>query len=102
MLFRSVLGAAALVGSGLPGAGYAAWKQVLGTPLGFLAGWIHYLVVDLFVGAWILRESARLGVGVRPYLVFAFLLGPVGLGAFLVRRGLKLRSFGQLGAGDLV
>ena len=98
----AALVAAALWGSGLPGAGYAAWKDLLATPVGFLAGWTHYLVFDLFVGAWILRESERIGVGVRPYLLFAFLLGPIGLGAFLVRRGLRLRSFAELGAADLV
>ncbi len=94
--------AAALAGGGLGGGDFASLRAALGTPLGFLAGWTHYLVFDLFVGAWILRESRRIDVEPRPFLVFALLLGPIGLGAFLVRRGLRLRSFAQLGASDLV
>jgi hypothetical protein len=94
--------AAAIGSGGLAGADYDAMRSALGTPLGFLAGWTHYLVFDLFVGAWILRESLRLDVEPRAYLLFALLLGPIGLGAFLVRRSLRLRSLGQLGARDLV
>lgn len=98
----AVLVTAAIAGGGLGGSDYEAMRLALGTPLGFLAGWTHYLAFDLFVGAWILRESLRLDVEPRPYLVFALLLGPIGLGAFLVRRALRLRDFGQLGASDLV
>lgn len=74
----------------------------LSTPLGFLAGWTHYLAFDLFVGAWIVRESARLRVEPRVYLFFALMAGPVGLGGFLVRRWWRLRSWSQLGEPDLV
>jgi hypothetical protein len=98
----AALVAAALGGGGPGGSGYDALRSALGTPLGFLAGWTHYLAFDLFVGAWILREALRLEVEVRPYLLFTLLLGPLGLGAFLVRRALRLRSFGQLGSSDLV
>lgn len=77
-------------------------RQQLATPAGFLLGWTHYLVLDLFAGAWIVREARRLRVGARPYLVFALLVCPVGLGAFLVRRTLRLRSFAQMGERDLV
>lgn len=47
-----------------------------------LAGWIHYLAFDLFVGAWEVRDAARLRIPhlvVVPCLVFTFLVGPVGL-----------------------
>jgi hypothetical protein len=91
------------IGSG--GAGgdldFESVRAALSTPLGFLAGWTHYLVFDLFVGAWILRESGRLEVEPRPYLVFALMLGPIGLGAFLLRRAGRLRSLGQIGDTDL-
>lgn len=76
-------------------------RGALATPVGFLAGWSHYLVFDLFVGAWILRESGRLGLTPQPYLVFALMLGPIGLGAFLLRRAGRLRSLGQIGEADL-
>ena len=98
----ALLLAAALAGEAGQGFGFDGLRLGLATPLGFLAGWTHYLAFDLFVGAWIVREALRLEVEARPYLLLALVAGPVGLGAFLVRRALRLRSFGQLGANDLV
>jgi hypothetical protein len=94
--------AAAIASGGLSGLDFASLRAGLATPLGFLAGWTHYLAFDLFIGAWILRESRRLDVEVRPYLVFALMLGPIGLGAFLLRRAVRLRSFSQIGDADLI
>ena len=60
-----------------------------------LAGWIHYLAFDLFVGSWEVRDAQRVGVphlAVVPCLVFTFMLGPVGLLGYLVLRGLLRRK----------
>jgi hypothetical protein len=58
-----------------------------------LAGWVHYLAFDLFVGAWELRDAQRLAIphlAVLPCLVLTFFLGPVGLLVyFLVRATLR-------------
>jgi hypothetical protein len=97
----ALLFAAAIASGGLGGFDFDGLRAGLATPLGFLAGWTHYLVFDLFVGAWIVREASRLEVEPRPFLLFALLAGPVGLGAFLVRRAWRLRSFGGLGRTDL-
>ncbi|MEZ4218971.1 MAG: ABA4-like family protein [Myxococcota bacterium] len=78
----------------------ASWRAVLGTDSGFLAGWVHYLCFDLFVGAWIVREARRIDVAPRVELLFAWLLGPLGLLLFLARRARRLRSFGGLGEID--
>jgi hypothetical protein len=46
-----------------------------------LAGWIHYLAFDLFVGAWITRSAREAGIvfwAVVPCLVLTFLFGPAG------------------------
>ena len=54
-----------------------------------LAGWIHYLAFDLFIGAWIARaaQAAQLPFWlVGPCLALTFLLGPAGLLAFLALR----------------
>ena len=54
-----------------------------------LAGWIHYLAFDLFVGAWIVRAARAASVPfllVVPCLVLTFLFGPAGLLAFLALR----------------
>lgn len=54
-----------------------------------LAGWIHYLAFDLFVGAWIVRDGLRRGVWrllLLALLPLAFMLGPVGLLGYLLAR----------------
>ena len=54
-----------------------------------LAGWIHYLCFDLFVGSWEVRDARRLGVHhlfVIPCLGLTFMMGPVGLLAYFVLR----------------
>jgi hypothetical protein len=60
-----------------------------------LAGWMHYLAFDLFIGAWILRDARREGFAhwvVLPILPFVFLVGPAGFVAYLalklLRRGI--------------
>jgi len=85
----------------LSGFGAAGVRAALATPFGFLAGWTHYLVFDLFVGAWIVRESRRGEREPRPVQQLALLAGPLGLGGFLLRRAFRLRSFGALGETDL-
>ncbi len=58
-----------------------------------LAGWIHYLAFDLFIGSWEVRDSARVGLRhllVVPCLVLTFLFGPAGLLLyFALRAGLR-------------
>jgi hypothetical protein len=100
-LYAGLLGVLLLRG-GSGGLDFEGLRAGLASPLGFLAGWAHWLAFDLFVGAWVVRESRRLSVEPRPYLVLVLLAGPLGLGAFLVRRVLRLRSFGQIGRVDLV
>jgi hypothetical protein len=101
-LVYALLLAAAVAGGTGQGFGFDGLRLGLATPQGFLAGWTHYLALDLFVGAWIVREARRLEVEARPYLLVTLIAGPVGLGAFLVRRALRLRNLGQLGGTDLV
>ncbi|MEK6234111.1 MAG: ABA4-like family protein [Planctomycetales bacterium] len=51
-----------------------------------LAGWIHYLALDLLAGAWQSRESQRLEIPrwrVVPCLILTLLFAPAGLLAFL-------------------
>ncbi|TVT43811.1 DUF4281 domain-containing protein [Hymenobacter setariae] len=51
-------------------------------PWALLAGWVHYLCFDLFVGAWEVRDAQQRGVphwAVVPALALTFMLGPVGL-----------------------
>ncbi|HEY1213747.1 MAG TPA: ABA4-like family protein [Bryobacteraceae bacterium] len=47
-----------------------------------LAGWVHYLAFDLFIGAWQVRDARVQGIShllVIPCLLLTFLFGPAGL-----------------------
>ncbi len=60
--------------------------QMFTSPINMLAGWMHYLVFDLFVGAWIVRDARRRGLGPiwrAPCLALTFMFGPLGLGLYL-------------------
>ena len=66
-------------------------------PYLLLAGWIHYLAFDLFVGAWETRDAAGRGVphlALIPCLVLTFLFGPIGLLAYHGVRALASRGRG--------
>lgn len=57
-------------------------KALLSSDPVLLAGWIHYLAFDLFIGGWIAARSDRLGVSrlvQAPVLAATFLFGPFGL-----------------------
>lgn len=58
-------------------------------PNGVLTGWVHYLVFDLFVGAWIGRDALRKSIAhwkTVPVLVLTLMFGPIGLlGYFALR-----------------
>ena len=69
--------------------------RLFDTPQIALAGWIHYLAFDLFVGAWIARRAAEEGLGfvfVAPCLVLTFLFGPAGYLAFNALRTARLAT----------
>jgi hypothetical protein len=61
----------------------------------FAAAWTHYLVFDMVVGAWIARDSVKLGI---PWLlrtvalVLTFLAGPVGFLVHIVGRGVLRKT----------
>ena len=68
-----------------PGGGFgslAAVAALFRQPWALLAGWVHYLAFDLFVGSWEVRDARQRGVPhawLVPCLLLTFLLGPVGL-----------------------
>lgn len=54
-----------------------------------VAGWIHYLAFDLFIGTWIALEADKLGINrvlQAPILLATFLFGPLGLLIFVITR----------------
>lgn len=61
-------------------------RAALARPEGFLAGWNHYLVFDLFVGRWIWSTAVAEGRRCRLALLLTWLAGPSGLLVFLAQR----------------
>jgi hypothetical protein len=58
-------------------------------PYGVLAGWLHFLAFDLFVGAWIVEDALRRGVPAWARIIplpLTFMFGPAGLGLYLLMR----------------
>jgi uncharacterized membrane protein YsdA (DUF1294 family) len=85
------------------GGGFSSIAEVrqlfLNDPV-LVAGWIHYLAFDLFVGWWIAREADREGISrviQAPLLVATFLFGPLGLLLFQIIKAGKT-SFSPISA----
>ena len=69
----------------LPAGGYALFAS----DAALVAGWLHYLAFDLFIGAWIVRDGTARAVHpllILPCLPLAFLFGPTGLLLYLLVR----------------
>ena len=63
----------------------AAVQRLFAVPEVALAGWIHYLAFDLFVGLWIAQRADAMGLSrwlQAPVLVVTFMFGPIGLMLF--------------------
>ena len=83
--------------AGAPG-GFDSLDQVMllfTDPHIALAGWLHYLAFDLFVGAWIVRSARKEGIShwlLLPILFATFLFGPAGFLAYVaLRQVMRLR-----------
>ncbi|MBM9500886.1 DUF4281 domain-containing protein [Leptospira sp. 201903071] len=60
-------------------------------PTVLVAGWIHYLAFDLFVGTWESANSQKLGISrwlVIPCQIATFMFGPFGLLSYLLLRAI--------------
>ena len=97
ILLGGVYAGLLLAGPGAPdGADFSTLAGVMAlfsVPSAALAGWVHYLVFDLFVGAWEVRDAQRRGFGhlwVAPCLILTLMLGPIGLLVYLTLRSARL------------
>ncbi|MEM7299785.1 MAG: ABA4-like family protein [Pseudomonadota bacterium] len=78
----------------------AGVARVFEVPELLLAGWLHYLAFDLFVGAWIVRTARKENISfplIFPCLFFTFLFGPVG---YLLFTGLRVARGNRLWAAE--
>ena len=70
--------------------------QLFANPHLLLACWIHYLVFDLFIGAWEVRDAIRYQIPaiIRwPCLLLTLMFGPIGLLSYLLLRGSLRRKW---------
>ena len=58
-------------------------------------GWIHYLVMDLFIGRWIYWEGQRTGVWTIHSLVLCLFAGPLGLLSHIMTKWISQRFFAR-------
>lgn len=92
LIYTAGIIASIFFGMGGEGAGFSSISQVraiFSSDVGVLVGWAHYLVFDLFVGAWEARDAQKRGVShwlLIPCLFFTFMLGPFGLVLYLCLR----------------
>jgi len=70
-------------------------KQLFTSDRAVLAGWVHYLAFDLFIGCWEVLDAQKRGVRfvfVLPCLALTFMLGPVGLLLYFAMRAFLSRT----------
>lgn len=56
-------------------------------------GWVHFLVMDLFVGRWIYWQGQNQRIFTRHSLLLCLFAGPIGLLSHLVTQAVTLRFF---------
>ena len=74
-------------------AGLFADERVMAT------GWIHFIVMDLFVGRWIYLQGQKQGIFTRHSLALCLFAGPIGLLSHLITTQLQERWLGLADVG---
>ena len=73
----------------------AGISAAFANPRTLLVGWVHYLVFDLFVGAWQARDAQQHGIPhwlLVPCLFLTLMAGPMGLLLYLAIRFARTRN----------
>jgi hypothetical protein len=82
----------ALLASGVPSLTLHDAKGLLGTDWGALLAVADLATLSLFAGVWIFRDARYWSLAAAPFVVATWLLGPVGLAAYLLVRWRKNRQ----------
>lgn len=77
-------------------AGLFADEKVMAT------GWVHFLVMDLFVGRWIYWEGQEQGIWTRHSLVLCLFAGPMGLLSHVLTAWIQPRLQKNMSEADAV
>ncbi|TGL18335.1 DUF4281 domain-containing protein [Leptospira bourretii] len=87
-----------LIGSGEAEGNFSSLESVrslFANDYFLLAGWIHYLAFDLFLGTWEVEDGLKVGINrwvLVPVLALTFYFGPAGFVLYLILRTVS-RSF---------
>lgn len=76
----------------------AAIGSAFDKPVLLLVGWIHYLVLDLWVGTWEAEHAERIGLphsALLPCLFATMMIGPFGLLLYLGVAALRSKRAGN-------
>lgn len=101
-IYTALLCSALFFGQAADGAGMSSLAGVMALfshPAAVLTGWTHYLVFDLFIGAWVGRDAIRRGVPhflVIPCLFLTLMFGPIGLALYILVRALSKKGDASL------
>ena len=69
-------------------------QQLFTSPAAALAGWVHYLAFDLFVGGVIAKQADEIGLSrliQAPVLLLTFMFGPFGYLLFMLIKRAMMR-----------
>lgn len=81
-----------LIGSGEAEGNFSSLESVrslFANDYFLLAGWIHYLAFDLFLGTWEVEDGLKVGINrwvLVPVLALTFYFGPAGFVLYLILR----------------
>lgn len=59
-------------------------------------GWIHFLVLDLFIGRWIYGEGQQTGVWTIHSLILCLFAGPLGLLSHILTKLISQKFFARV------
>ena len=82
-IYAAALGIALTSDTGGSFTSLAGVMAFFDSPWGALAGWVHYLCFDLFVGRWIVNDAPEGGHRLAVPLFLTLMVGPVGLLTYL-------------------
>lgn len=82
----------ALIASGIPSLTLRDAQGLLSTDWGTLLAVADISTLSLFAGVWIFRDARYWSITAAPFVIVTWLLGPVGLAAYLVVRWRKNRQ----------
>lgn len=73
-----------------------AMRAIFSTPEGFVSGWNHFIIGDLWFGRYIAMDGQKKGISAwmrAPLILLTLYFGPLGLFAYLLFRALWCRQW---------